>query len=109
MILCRSIYSPHEPQLLTEWMIILINELCFRTVTETDLQRADVMLKMGLKMFVDDYGGTPNMHLALHLVDDIRRYGPAPVYVYTTLINTVAIFTHTRRNQHNLLRTQILQ
>lgn len=88
MILCRSIDSPHEPQVFTEWMIILNNELCFRTVTETDIQRADVMLKMGLRMFVDDYGGTPNMHLALHLVDDIRRYGPAPVYVYTTLINS---------------------
>jgi len=51
-----------------------------RTVKSADLTRADVLMKLALTKHAKIDNGSPNIHLALNISDDIRRVGPAPVY-----------------------------
>lgn len=50
-------------------------------MTETDLERAEELIKSFLDIFVRSFGEeavVPNMHMMLHIPDDIRRFGPSP-------------------------------
>lgn len=52
----------------------------FRCVTKTEITKGQTLLMLVVRQFREKYGvSTPNMHLCLHIEEDILRFGPAPV------------------------------
>ena len=54
--------------------------LC-RCLTEEDLETAEEKIRTFLRLFKEVFSEddlVPNMHMMLHIPDDIRRFGPSP-------------------------------
>mgnify|MGYP001795282268 len=54
--------------------------LYYRAISEVDLRKASGLLQISMSRYVALYNDCPpNMHIACHLPDTIRRFGPAHV------------------------------
>ena len=70
-----------QDQLMAIYFILFITiPLYYRAISEVDLRKASGLLQISMSRYVALYNDCPpNMHIACHLPDTIRRFGPAHV------------------------------